>query len=400
MKKKCLAVGLILLFVVILFSPIINAYHSTIIPNISEKDNTKAISCLSNPCFKRGPGTIITDMSVILSASLTICDYDNDNDTDFIAGTASNIFLLKKINQTYYEPYFIYKLPSSPEGFSDDLFRGGLTSADYNNDGKEDFITGGVQGVIRLFINNCSNQSITFNMKEIKDFPQTAWGLTSADFNKDGNIDFATSWADSPFTQATISIFYNNGNGEFTQHDVFTFIDTYIKDLNSGDYDNDGDIDILFSHDLIKVHRGVPLNVIGEVSMLFNDGNNNFGNETLVTKRGSGFIFGGPIILSFLMPFRNLIGIDRICQKVTSADYDNDGDIELLVGDNSGKVEFYENDGTGKFSTCGVIYDFGSCSWGLASADFDADGDIDFIVAASQRPDFIGHIYLEYNQII
>ncbi|DAC71881.1 MAG TPA: hypothetical protein DSN98_08040 [Thermoplasmata archaeon] len=404
MKRKCLAIGIILLFVGLAVAPTINA-------NIINKDSRSkdinyvgkpgmAFSNFINPCFKKGPGTIITNMSIILSASLTICDYDNDNDTDFIAGTVNNVYLLKKINQTFYEPYFIYRLPDNPDGFADDLYRGGLTSADYNNDGKEDFITGGVQGVVRLFINNCTNQSIAFNIKEIKDFPQTAWGLTSADFNKDGNMDFAASWADSPFTHATISIFYNNGNAEFTQHDIFTFSSNYIRGLDSGDYDNDGDIDIMFSHDLIKWHRRIPFNAIGEVSMLFNDGNNNFGNETIIIKRGLGFFFGGNIILGYWLPFRNLIGIDRICQKVTSADYDNDGDIELLVGDNSGKVEFYDNDGTGKFSTRGVVYDFGSFSWGLASADFDADGDIDVIVAASQRPDFIGHIYLEYNQII
>jgi len=398
--RKCIVIGIILLFVVTIFSPIINAHHSTIIPIISEKDNTKVISCLSNPCFKRGPGTIITDMSIILSASLTMCDYDNDNDTDFIVGNVNNVYLLEKINQTFYESHFIYRLPNNPDGYADDLYRGGLTSADYNNDGKEDFITGGVQGVVRLFINNCTNQSISFNMKEIKDFPQTAWGLTSADFNNVGCMDFAASWAYLNFTHSTISIFYNNGNAEFNQEDIFIHYERYIKDLNSGDYDNDGDIDILFSHDIVKVHRGIPLNVIGVVSMLSNDGNNNFGNETIVTKRGSGFLFGGPIILGYLMPLRNLIGVDRICQKVTSSDFDNDGDLELLIGDNSGKVEFYDNDGTGKFSTGGVIYDFGSCSWGLASADFDADGDIDVIIAASQRPDFIGHIYLKYNQII
>ena len=74
---------------------------------------------------------------------------------------------------------------------------------------------------------------------------QTAWGLTTADFNMDGLMDFAVSWATNPWTHSTISIFYNDGDGGFTQDDVYTPSNTYIADLNSADYDNDGDIHLL-----------------------------------------------------------------------------------------------------------------------------------------------------------
>ena len=39
------------------------------------------------------------------------------------------------------------------ERYAEDLSRGGLDVGDFNNDGLDDFITGGCQGVVRLFIN-------------------------------------------------------------------------------------------------------------------------------------------------------------------------------------------------------------------------------------------------------
>jgi hypothetical protein len=194
-----------------------------------------------------------------------------------------------------------------------------------------------------------------FKVKDTIDLVTAAWGLTTADFNKDGLLDFAVS-GEYP---STISIFYNDGNGGFTKNDVYT-LNSYIKDLSSGDYDNDGDIDLLFTYDQEDVHH-VYTN--GTVNLLLNDGSNNFVNYGLVTR---------------LLPTEG--GIKRINPTVSSADFDNDGDIDFLVGDNSGLVEFYKNNGSGIFISTG-IYDFGGFySWGLSSADFDNDGDIDFIV--------------------
>jgi hypothetical protein len=223
-----------------------------------------------------------------------------------------------------------------------------------------------------------------FDVYEIIDFGQTAWGLTSADFNNDGNIDFAVSSATSPFTRSTISIFYNNGNLEFIQDDVFTFSYSYIESLDSGDYDNDGDIDLIYGYSIPVYYQGMWVKVYGVISMLFNDGENHFGNNTMIAKRGSGIPYDPE---------------ERCNPKVTSADYDNDGDIDLLIGDNSGKVEFYLNNGTGNFTSAGVIYDWGLCSWGLTSADYDNDGDIDFLVAVALNSNW-GFVYLKRNQIL
>ncbi len=225
-----------------------------------------------------------------------------------------------------------------------------------------------------------------FNVDDIQKFEQTAWGLTSANFNNDQYFDFAVSSATVPFSCSTISIFYNDGNIGFTQDDLFTFNYSYISDLDSGDYDNDGDIDLMFTYSEYVWDQGLPVNVNGTVNLLFNDGENNFGNCTMVAWHGPG------------IPYHHE---NRINPQLTSADYDMDGDIDFLVGDNSGKVEFYKNNGFGNFTSDGVIHDFGFCSWGLTSDDYDYDGDIDVLIASGVAPVYYdGHVYLKKNMMV
>ncbi len=218
-----------------------------------------------------------------------------------------------------------------------------------------------------------------FKVHDIIDFGQAAWGVASADVNKDGKLDFAVSWATSPWTQSTISVYYNNGDGTFSREDVFTITQPdarYFEALNAGDYDNDGDIDLLYTY-----NEYVPWYYTnGTVNMLFNDGENHFGNSTMIAHH------------------EPINGSKRINPKITSADFDKDGHIDFLVGDNSGLVEFYKNDGIGHFTSAGIYYIGGEMSWGLSSADFNNDGYVDFIVTENKYPDLTtGSIYLVLN---
>jgi hypothetical protein len=227
-----------------------------------------------------------------------------------------------------------------------------------------------------------------FDVFDIGDFGQSARGLSSADFNGDNYMDFVVSSATVPWTRSTISIFYNNGNLDFTQDDVYIIRDhlRYIEDLDAGDYDNDGDIDLLYTYSEHVRYGDFFVNVNGTGKILLNDGNNNFVDETMFFWHGPGIPYN----------YEN-----RINPQVTSADYDLDGDRDFLVGDNSGKVELYLNDGTGNFTSNGVIHDFGYVSWGLTSGDFDNDGDIDFLVSAETAPGTSqGYVYFKRNLLM
>jgi len=228
---------------------------------------------------------------------------------------------------------------------------------------------------------------LLFNVFYISDLGQVAYGATSADFNSDGYFDFAVSSATHPFNNSTISIFYNQGNSNFTRDDVYIFDYSYIKDLDSGDYDNDGDIDFIFTYSEWVPWNGYKRSTNGTINMLYNDGSNNFGNLTMIAW------FPG-------IPDPEVE--NRINNKITSSDYDLDGDIDFLTGDNTGVVELFLNDGSGGFISDGIIHNYSLYSWGLTSADFDGDGDIDFLVSETIlfAPGAPGFIYFKNNQLI
>ncbi len=107
-----------------------------------------------------------------------------------------------------------------------------------------------------------------FNISTPAKYDQTVWGVTSADFNHDSLVDFAVSWATAPFTYSGISIFYNMGNGEFSEDVVYIFNYSYITSLNAADYDSDGDIDLLFAYSEYTWYGGWPININGVVNLL------------------------------------------------------------------------------------------------------------------------------------
>jgi hypothetical protein len=227
--------------------------------------------------------------------------------------------------------------------------------------------------------NDYFNQTL-FDIYDIAYLGEEICDVSSADFNNDGLIDIVSACS---YYNSKIIIFYNLGNLEFIQKQIYNFGND-IKGLVAGDYDNDGDIDLIFTSSENEIIDGIPYRINGTVNILFNENEGNFSKKLLV-RRGTGIPKDDE---------------GRINPRVTSSDFDMDGDLDLLVGDNSGKVEMFENDGAGNFSTVGIIHDFGDLSWGLASADFNEELGDDFIVAATEKGDITkGGIYFKQNQI-
>lgn len=230
------------------------------------------------------------------------------------------------------------------------------------------------------------NQSF-FDFYCFEDLGQTISGIESKDFNNDKKMDFAASYSSSPFNHSYISIFYNIGNLEFVRTDIFSF-EKHINDINAGDYDNDGDIDFLFTYSEsvnITINNTIfSVRTNGTIIFLENIGNNIFIQSRVVAKHYS----------------KILDHYGRQNPRLASADLDNDGDLDFLVGDNSGMVEFYKNTGDGTFFSAGIIHDFGCLSWGITSSDYDNDGDIDVVVSAEVEQKssvLIGRLYLIKN---
>lgn len=237
-----------------------------------------------------------------------------------------------------------------------------------------------------------------FDIEDIIKYDEQAYGVTTADFNNDQILDFAVSYTDE-LNDPYISIFYNNGDKTFTEEKIIKIEDLGIEyplsiiipacnDIDAGDFDNDGDIDLLMTYNECIWSGGLLHNWNGTGVIIFNDGFNNFDEwkQVFWHPRGTGYWD------RYINPY------------ITSNDFDNDGDIDFLVGDNSGIVKFYKNDGNANFTrVCNISFG-GIVSWGLTSGDYDNDGDTDFLMTEEITPGepndnftSYAHVFLVYN---
>ena len=173
-------------------------------------------------------------------------------------------------------------------------------------------------------------------------------GAIVDDFNGDGFLDIIVSdWG----TSAQMRYFRNNGDGSFTERTEAAGLTGLFGGLNmlQADYDNDGDIDIL-------VLRGAWLERAGRHpnSLLRNDGEGRFRDVT--AEAGLGLVH-------------------YPTQTAGFADYDNDGDLDLYIGNETFPSQLFENDGRGGFRDvavrAGVTND--RYTKGVTWGDYDGD---------------------------
>lgn len=189
-------------------------------------------------------------------------------------------------------------------------------------------------------------------------------GSIVEDFDNDGLLDIVASSYDPSFP---LAYYRNNGDGTFEDRSAASRLDDQLGGLNliSADYDNDGDADIL-------VLRGAWLFDDGQIrnSLLRNNGDGTFTDVT----RDAG-----------------LAEPPRPTQAAVCFDMDNDGDLDLYIGNESRHWEeggdypsqLFRNNGDGTFtdiaSQAGVTND--SYCKGVAAGDMDNDGDIDLYLS-------------------
>ncbi|MGK0189775.1 MAG: hypothetical protein ACI9R3_005593, partial [Verrucomicrobiales bacterium] len=197
-----------------------------------------------------------------------------------------------------------------------------------------------------------------------------AGGVIIEDFDANGFLDILTSTSDPT---KCMSLFLNMGDGSFQDTTIGSGLDAQLGGLNcvGADYDNDGDTDVL-------VLRGAWLEDDGQIrnSLLRNNGSDSSGKVTFtdITKETGLTVPAMPT------------------QTASWGDFDNDGDLDLYVGNESRKEltgtgdypgQLFLNDGSGHFTDiaqkAGVQNDR-FCK-GTTAGDFDNDGDLDFYVS-------------------
>jgi hypothetical protein len=278
---------------------------------------------------------------------------------------------------------------------------------DYDNDGDLDILlTGSPGGVSRVYRNDGGGAftDISAGLMSL-DGGSVAWG----DYDNDGDLDILLTG------HPGVSKLYRNDGGVFTDISA-ALTGVYSSSVAWGDYDNDGDLDILLTGDtgstqVSKVYRndaagsaftdvGAGLTAVDSSSVAWGDYDNDgdldilltgYTGSTQVSKvyRNDG---GG----TFTDISAALTGV-RI-SSVAWGDYDNDGDLDILLTgwDGGGQVsKVYRNDGTPaspEFTDIAAVLTGvygGSVAWG----DYDSDGDLDILLTGVGAESSVSKVY-------
>ena len=227
--------------------------------------------------------------------------------------------------------------------------------ADYDHDGYPDLFLANFNAANYLYHNNGDGTFERILSGDIVTDVAASLGCAWGDYDNDGDADLFVANFDPNFAGGpgqNNALYRNNGDGSFSKITAGAIVNDGGSSAGAswGDYDNDGDLDLFVT------------NYFDENNFLYE--NNGDGSFT-------------PITAGIMVNDGGL--------SVGSAwgDYDNDGDLDLFVGDDGGANRLYENLGGGNFTAIeGVnIVNTPGRSNGAAWIDYDRDGDIDLFVA-------------------
>lgn len=317
-----------------------------------------------------------TDLPRIAYGSIALADVENDGDLDVLlmgSTTAQAPFMTTSLIAFNHWTGKVERgsvLPFELNELSTITFLGEVSWIDVDNDGDLDFSISGstvkeepFESILYLYKNDGSG-----NFSEVDPgLPGLYSAVTKwADFDNDGDVDLLhIGMSADKHTMTTL--YRNDGNDEFTPVST-PFIQVAFGDAEWGDYDNDGDFDVIIS--------GMEGTGAFVTRLYINDGDGGF-NESDNVFRGLAF------------------------SSLAWGDYDSDGDLDLILSGAelrvsdimAGVTVLYENRENNFVPVPLGFRDvfYGDLTWG----DYDLDGDLDIFLMGqtSLSGEHIGLIY-------
>lgn len=391
--------------------------------------------------INNGDGTFTQNTTSIIASDGgfsqygSFADYDNDGDPDLIViNTFQDNFFYENNGVGSFTKVFDKPFLSTGEQ--------PLTACwgDLNNDGHTDLIIGSYADS-RIYFNNGNK---TFRVGTFPNLSGNATGVSLGDFNNDGFVDVLF------IRTGQNSLYYlNNGDETFSNTNAGDLTSAPLDYTNTGavaDYDNDGDLDVYINNDnstnllfenqevtnhwigfrligrqsnwqgigakvMIKVNNrwqtreiSTPTSYRTQSSILAHFG---IGSASCIEqmrviwpsgkiqhintiRRRNVYLTIDEAIDCYDFGFAppSVISNDTYTSNTSSwADYDNDGDLDVLVGNDSetNGINLYQNQGNDTFvdqAGATIPISDGNISGGTWG-DFDNDGNVDLFVTNS-----------------
>lgn len=212
--------------------------------------------------------------------------------------------------------------------------------------------------------------------------PGYGLGVCAGDYDNDGDPDLYLN------NFGPNVLYRNNGNGTFTDVTQKAGVGNGDK-TGAGacflDLDKDGDLDLFVANYIdFAMGKHQTRSVNGHPAYV---GPMAYGPvpSTLYRNNGDG-------TFTDISVASGIAGHAGTAMGVVCADYDDDGDTDIIVGNDAMANFVWNNDGAGKFKEAGLLaglaYDLhgiGQGTMGVECADFDNDGRLDFQMTSYQK---------------
>jgi len=318
--------------------------------------------------FNQNPNWISTDLTS-RSTGGAFADIDQDGWLDFVVANGNDMAIQKLV--VYYNTG-TGTFPTTPDWQSTDInYHGHLDVGDINGDGWPDvavsvYIGNGgftTPGKVKLYLNN--NGTLSSNPDWVSAEEFYTFSCAFGDADGDGDLDLAVAGGEKYYNNpAQPRIYYNNGGMLETLPSWKGTDPIYSYDVNWADFDNDGDLDLVFAGE-------------SNPNYIFE----NYGDSISVT------------------PTWQSTDASQYANSLFVGDVNNDGFLDLAISDNSqlggsGRFKIYLNNNGTLNTTPFWTSSFGGQNSGINLADIDDDLDLDLITGGWWLP---VKIYLNNN---
>ena len=289
------------------------------------------------------------------SLGCAFADYDNDSFVDLYVTNYIDFHFETHTNCTQ-KGVATYCPPESFEGVPDTLYRNNgdgtftdvTTTADvYNKDGKGMGIVFGDydnDGDVDCYVGNDAGENFLYNNRGDGTFTNVGWmagveadengnvqgtmGVDFGDYDNDGLLDLIAL----NYQQQPNALYRNDNGGFFTDLSFVAGMAESLPYVGWGvdffDVDNDGDKDLLIANGHLQdtVEKYDDTTTYPQHNhLLINNGHGHFTNESV--KAGSG------------------LQSRRVSRGIATGDYDNDGDLDVLISNANDTAQLLRNDG-------------------------------------------------------